>query len=372
MVNFATLLHENDSNVYFCGVLGNYLVVDYLKSTSYPARRKTIMLNAKDAHISVLCNETGRINVRKCMHHIKWDFYKERCIVLEEPVPKTGFITVHDAGRYYQREAVEYVITQVLNSMKLHAKERGHEHNQQGAVQNLITAFQSSNLFCGCGQNHCDEQLQLWGPNKISPDRSNDRLDYGDDNQSLTIVVSPHNTRIKHTSVPTKRRVQLNWCSALAAGMACHTAERLEMLIANKPADRRSVAENNHVARFEWEQTNFKNPKLHRNHHLQTLLRQKYEQSKQCSVCGTDMYFGDSNGILRLAYVATQVSPDRIDNSNPWYDANNFRLTCVSCNKADRSYSRKNVIQKPKQPAIDLTQEVLQNIILNLNKRLLH
>ncbi len=87
-----------------------------------------------------------------------------------------------------------------------------------------------------------------------------------------------------------------------------------------------------------------KKPKLNDPTTYKVLLSEKRQkQGDECFKCHREMYFGDSNGILRLSDAPNQASPDRVDNANVFYDLDNFNLACQSCNFTGSSYSRRHV-----------------------------
>jgi formate-dependent nitrite reductase cytochrome c552 subunit len=138
-------------------------------------------------------------------------------------------------------------------------------------------------------------------------------------------------------------------------------------LIRNKTVAQQTTAERDQIARFlQEEEDEFKRTQFNK-----VLLQQKKEVSTLCAKCSVEMYFGDEDGVMTRMKVSNKASPDRLDNSNPFYDSDNFVLCCQSCNWSENEYSRRHKeVISTKQPSIPLTQDLLSKIVVYLKNRI--
>ncbi|KAG5179171.1 hypothetical protein JKP88DRAFT_280506 [Tribonema minus] len=71
---------------------------------------------------------------------------------------------------------------------------------------------------------------------------------------------------------------------------------------------------------------------------------------------------GDVRGMMHFTNVPNQASPDRIDNSNPFYDLDNVRLVCQSCNFSENDYVRVHVerpsVNNPAEYPLDIPKVI--------------
>jgi hypothetical protein len=248
----------------------------------------------------------------------------------------------------------------MLSRMASNSKKRGHPFDWTVAKAYLMCALMSaeaSGFRCGCKHPRCRVTMCLYGQHALSPDRKHDHLSYTDDEQIVTFVAKDHNTSIKHDSLPRVRKSQKCWVGRTASSMAKHTCDRAAML--RSKGDNMSVNEREQVARFDKEQvSDFK-----RYEFLKELLRQKRAVSQKCRDCDKSMYFGDNQGILRLCNVGHQASPDRRNNDNIFYDAENFDLVCISCNLTENRGGRTFVEHMPRKHQVEFTPERTQECL---------
>lgn len=365
----AEAVFENNF-VQYVGVFCHFIVVDLCKPIHFETAKCTLDKTACELRIDIQSViNAGRKQLKKCIKDIDWDYYNKRTVLLQEPEVKDNHITIFEKGTWRQREAVNFIIGRMISVMKYDSvTKRKQEYVEVDALQKLLEAFQRCAVKCGCGQSHCNLTMDLFGADQISPDRKYNHLSYSDPGQYITIVSKRDNTRTKFDSVPEERGRHCDWINRTAGSMTSGTKTRMQRLVAGKTLGQQSAVERAQVERYAREEAD---ESFHRFRHYKSILKQKQAQCTGCFRCGKDMYFGDERGILRITKVGHQASPDRLDNSNPFYDSSNFDLACQSCNRTERVYTRTHVEHKSTQPNIPLTTEYLTKIVAWLKNRIL-
>jgi hypothetical protein len=273
-------------------------------------------------------------------------------LIIKQPEQKENMIVVFANGKYFQREVIAFVVRRIVQSMKSHSKERGHDFDYIKMKPKLLEAFlkMDSNYRCGCNRKNCTEIMQLYGPNGISPDRENNDIGYCDDAQNLTLVVKSHNTLIKPNSVSTISKSPAKWYSILMSHMKQHTKRRIDSLIKKK---QQTELDKEQIKKYA-------NDKTNNNDVIEMLKLKKQEQKDLCKKCGIEMYFGNADDVSELTNCGNKVSPDRKNNDNVFYDSENFDLVCCSCNFAENQGGRTFVENKCINKPIPFTAELLQ------------
>jgi hypothetical protein len=355
---YAEHLYNLHPNISSAKTWTNYAVVDVKKSVNVSAFKKKLAHELVDKIIAA---------GRKALYGLttaEWDYSVQRCIVIKEPVLKDGHVSIFENGRYQQRPVESYMTRNMLSRMASNSKKRGHGFDPVIAKQKLTKAFEAAALNdfkCGCKHPRCSVTMTLFGQHALSPDRGNDSLSYTDSAQLITLVAKEHNTCVKHDSTPRIRKSQKSWVGRTASSMAKHTCDRVNML--RSKGDHMSEQELQQVQRFDREEsTGFA-----RYTHLKSLLELKQQASTVCRDCKRDLHFGDCDGILRLCNVGHQASPDRIDNANIFYDADNFDLVCISCNLTENRGGRTHVEHTTSKQSIALTLSRMQECLKWLN-----
>ncbi len=314
-----------------------------------PQRLQTVQKFYKDSNQMIQIAERNQFNVpnQECV------FFKERSRNLICPAPNPNHITVFSDGKFCHKPAVGYVFGLMLNRMKFRSTKRNMTFDIVKTLEKLSQALNkiTSDFDCGCERSHCNEKLQLFGLNAMSPDRKRDDLGYSDENQVITMVVKAHNTRFQPNSQPQEAKTQDKWTSILRGNMFQHTKNRIIKLQKLRII---SNAQQLYIDRYREQefQLKFEYRKL--------LESKRITQNDKCFRCGTEMYFGDQGGIFRETKNARKVSPDRVDDTNVFYDDSNFNLVCCSCNYNGQKLLTTYIETKPDNQEIALTHNLLQ------------
>lgn len=279
----------------------------------------------------------------------------KRSNIIEQPNQLLNHVIVLKDGCFYQQEVVQHVLSSILHHMSQSSNERSHDFYYDEARTKLLEAFteMSENLRCSCKPN-CNEIMQLYGPNGISPDRQDDNIGYCEETQQIRFVVKPHNTPIKVGSIKRKPQKLAKWSVRVSHGMKGHTKERVNQL---RKKSVQTESDKEQINKYDDDPRNFQTSAQH---YAELLKLKKTEQDGRCSKCQKEMYFGNEDGIVEYVNCAYKASPDRIDNNNIFYEANNVRLVCCSCNSADNRRGRTYIENKPKNNPILFTKELLQ------------
>ncbi len=347
----AEKLYVQD-NIRYVDIYDNLLVVALRKPIALSTLRKMTEFN-NNIHI-VFCSQKSLKTIEAKNAIMKFEKINNNENILEQ---KENHVVLFQTGTYYNRPVVNHVLRNILNSMSHGSKIRGHFFDMNLAKQKLLDAFENMKpkYSCNCDRPNCLEILQLYGEYGISPDRSNNALGYVDDNQILRLVIKPHNTTITYTSEPRLRANPCKWYSYLARHMRKNVLERVNQLQKKKY---KTDLDKQQITRFENEINN--NPL---EDFKKVLLAKKASQLGHCLKCNDKLYFGDEEGFLRLCNKENQVSPDRIDNNNIFYDDGNFRLVCVKCNFPENRSGRMDVETKAKNKPILFTPDLLKECI---------
>jgi len=280
-------------------------------------------------------------------------------IIVEQKEQLLNHVLIFDSNNrtYYNRPVVAWVLCQMLGRMEASSKKRKHGFNKNLAKLKLLDAFlrMAADFQCDCGRPSCKEIMQIYGNNQISPDRVNNSLGYVESTQVIRFVTQPHNTLIAYNSVSRpsgsgNRRTK--WYTVLVGGMRRRTKQRVTQL-KKKPV--KTDFDKMQIARFESERTVNPNTYL-----VKLLIPKKETQLDCCFKCSKTLYFGDGNGLFKMSNLPNQVSPDRCDNDNIFYDDNNFNLVCASCNFCENRGGRTYVENKAKNQPIPFTLELLK------------
>jgi hypothetical protein len=243
-----------------------------------------------------------------------------------KPIALPGHIVKYNpsSNTYQQIPITKYLARTMWGCMRGNSKTRSHVFDDEAVRKNIISGLRTiaSDYKCGCGRQSCDLHMTLFRKNKLSPDRQFDNLPYGHDKQIITFVCKEHNTTAKHDALPKERKAQETWYRVLGHRMYKNTIDRIDILM--QKGDNMTTVEHKMVNQFE-QNLNKSKEQYHE------LLLKLQKISHTCAECQTVLYFGDDRGILRLC-VPNQVSADRIDDSNVFYENGNVRLVCASCN----------------------------------------
>jgi hypothetical protein len=345
------LFHENEK-IICIKIVNEFIVLRYQSQARIHKMKKILMCEDEILRITA-----PSLKILPKMLDIPQTHVIEREIILEQPERWPNHVIHKTNGTFQQYHVVEFMMSRILSGMKSNSKRRGHSYDEPIAKQKLFNAFRrlSADLSCGCRRLDCNEVLDLYGPNKLSPDRTYDIMGYCDMKQKIVFVVKSHNCSIKFDNIATERKSPHNWIVQTAAQMATKFKKRIKSLEID--LEKRSEFDKQQVKRFRDEQVmNVEHYRIFKD----VLQQMKDEQKCQCEKCKRQMYFGDCAGILRKSHEPTQASPDRIDNNNVFYDKNNMRLVCQSCNHNENHQGRRHVEHKIKQDPIPLTKALVK------------
>jgi hypothetical protein len=113
--------------------------------------------------------------------------------------------------------------------------------------------------------------------------------------------------------------------------------------------ERKTECEEQQLVRFRTK------TKLQWNREFQCVFSVKKNGAPNCArgSCGHELYYGGEEGMLHYSGHPRQASPDRLDNSNPFYDSTNVRMVCLSCQLVERDYRRVSFeAERSKQPTV--------------------
>ncbi len=271
---------------------------------------------------------------------------------LKQPKQKNNYIVTFANGVYLQKPVVHWVFSNILNNMNTHSKKREHLFDPILAKKKLLEALENIpfDFKCGCRRNHCNETMQLFGENGISPDRKFDDKSYIDPSQIINFVIKKHNTYHKFDDIPIKMKHPTSWVNAISKNMINSTKDRIEKL----KLKIKYTTQNEKKQILKYDTMN-----LNADFYIESLLKKKLEQKELCYKCNIKLYFGDENGIMRFI-VGNKASPDRIDNNNCFYNDNNYHLVCVSCNYVENSNYRIHILNRAKNNPIFFTIALLE------------
>ncbi|KAG5182883.1 hypothetical protein JKP88DRAFT_241192 [Tribonema minus] len=319
----AEALFNADKRIQWLGVSGTQFVFAFRRPQRMKAVKNRYGASAKNI---------GRTQLATLQ--TKWAKEYSRKFLIVEPPSRDGFINIFKQGIWHQFEVVKYTICNMLSDMKRNSKQRGHEFNFEVAVTNLLDAFRRCDGDdCNCGRPHCTAKMVLRGADAVSPDRGKNDKGYSDASQVITITSKHHNTVIKPDAVRIPRLLPVRWLKQLVNSTLQSTFRRMKTLITNKPEEARSSAERDQIVRFE--STTRQQWRANYASVMEQLMH-----ITTCANCNGDMHTGDERGMLLYTNDPKQASPDRLENSNPFYDVDNVRLVCQACQYAERDYSR--------------------------------
>jgi hypothetical protein len=328
-----TILNDDD-DITFVGSVDDYVVVIYRFQKWFETRKKSVLTDGFVAH------NVHLDKLKKFTKNVTWEFEASRVLgIPEEPDFLDDHVTYMMNGKYNQRPATKYCLDQLLYSMKSSSKKRGHVFVEADVLKKVNEALERCDGTCGCPRcvrNNTILNLQTYGSNAISFDRLYDYLGYGDEDQVLTCVSKRHNVSIKHGSVPKPRAIGQNWLSTTSHHAYNSFTKRMTTLMRNKTVDQMTEREREQVALYE-----SKIPKEWKKEIRETLAELSSTTPK-CSKddCDNVLHYGDSKGILRTKNNPLQASPDRLDNSDPFYSIANTQMVCCGCQTSDKEYQR--------------------------------
>ncbi|KAG5185068.1 hypothetical protein JKP88DRAFT_255169 [Tribonema minus] len=354
----AQEIFDADDNILWLGVSGNRFVIKFNRHRNLVAIKRRYGSTAKNI---------GRPQLLLLRESTTWDAHFRRDIDVVEPPYRDGFFNFFIAGYWRQVDAVEYTVGMTLNNMASNSKSRGHKFDKKTAAINIGAAYArcltTANTkcscpsgACGCGRAHCDAIVVLRGVHAASPDRDDDSLGYCDEGQVLTIISKCHNTAVKHDAVPVPRKEPKRWLGETVKSNVNRTYRRMTTLIKNIDDVDRTEAERSQVVRFQ--ATTREQWKAH----YTAVLDELAHHHTHCPKCNRLLDKGDSKGMMHFTNEPTQASPDRIDNSNPFYDLLNVRLVCQSCNYSENDYMRTTVerpsVNNPAEYPLDIPKVI--------------
>jgi hypothetical protein len=349
---YVKMIYEKSDCIKLIAVYKNCVIVNF-KTTKASTFVKNLFIH-EDFKNQIDIQPSKKLKTK----HISAIQVIERSNIHEQIKQKENHVIVFANGKYNQREVVSFVLSVILENMKTHSKQRGHDFDLGKAKHKLILAFEGikENFACGCGRNNCTEIMQLFGPNGISPDKVNDTIGYSEDIQRITFVVKSHNTRIKPGIVSKVRTDPRKWYKVLAKSMKNCTKKRIDKL-RQKP--KKTDFDRKQIKMYDDDD---RNTQPSNEHYVELLKLKRQEQKDICASpgCNKPMYFGNLEGLLELTNVAHKVSPNRRNNDNVFYEYDNFDLVCCSCNFTENRNGRTYVENKPNNNPIPLTLELLQ------------
>ena len=257
-------------------------------------------------------------------------------------------------------------LRKIIEDLKKRSKLRGHPFNLIEVLPYLIDAllgvkFDADDGIgrCGCQGNHkpCHNgKVQLMangGGYGISFDRLDDKIGY---NQPLVVVCDLCNKRVKPDRVPIKRSERYYVISETVKNLMIHTKRRIEGLLkkSQKKEKKLSEDEKQHLHRWEHVYDNgmarSAGRKRLKEEYTATFTK-KYNAIRNgdrcCPDCGIQMDTGTDEEIPMFIYKYNprQISPDRINDLDPFYVWDNYNLCCLACQASGRVV--KNEKDKP-------------------------
>ena len=275
--------------------------------------------------------------------------------------------TIGDLSAYHPDRMNAYVqnnrddpigkLRRIIEDLKWRSKKRGHPFNLIEILPYLIDAlldvkFDANDGIgrCGCQGNHkpCHNgKVQLMangGGYGISFDRLDDKIGY---NQPLTVVCAFCNKPVKPDRVPVKRPKRFCVISGTVNNLMTSTRSRMGGLFkkSQKKDKKLSEDEKRYFDRWEhdydrgrvksagWERL--------REEYTATFV-EKYKAVRKgdccCPDCGIQMDTGTDDETPLFIYKNNprQISPDRINDLNPFYVWDNYKLCCLACQQNGR------------------------------------
>jgi hypothetical protein len=327
----ACLIFDDDDGISSVRTSGNHVLVGYAITNNFAAKSKRITALAPPG-VAVL--NLGRQQLAGLS--VEWTLLDKRVIAqAAEPAPLDGFINNFKEGRWYRRPAEKYMLGEMVGHMAWNSKQRGHAYYEAKALTMLRAAVPADGR-CGCGKGpdgQCPVIMTTFGKHAASPDRRHDPLGYTDEGQVLTLVAKEHNTPVRHTADMRPRANPVRWISVTGGNASERLVDRMEKL---GRKERKSECEEQQLVRFRTK------TRLGWNRAFQTALLARKAETPYCArpTCGEELHYGDEKGMLRFTNHPQQASPDRLENSNAFYDYDNIRLVCLCCQHTEHDYSR--------------------------------
>jgi hypothetical protein len=353
-IPYVEIIYEKNDCIQLIAFYKTCIIVNFKKGEHLTFIEKLFIYHVNDEFKNEIdIQPTKKLKTK----HVDALHVMERLNVIEQIKQKENHVIIFTGIKYVQKEVVSFALKVILNNMKGHSKERGHDFDIDKAKSKLVHAFSEikENFACGCGRKNCAEIMQLYGPNGISPDKENDSIPYSDDLQKISFVVKSHNTRIKPGIVAKPRTDARKWYKVLARSMKNCTKKRIDRLRLKPKQTNLDIQQINIYDNDE------RNKERSNEHYVEILKRKRLEQKDICASpwCNKVMYFGNSEGLLDLTNVANKVSPNRRNNDNVFYEYDNFDLVCCSCNFTENRNGRTYVENKPQNNPIPFTLELL-------------
>ena len=203
--------------------------------------------------------------------------------------------------------------------------EQDHHFDQNRYYQLLLERMIKSGLECECSlciEKDEKQLLSIWGPNKMSIDRTSDNIGYTHKDQILRIISKNHHSWQKRDAIP-EEAYRRNWLNTTVSHMVKRSKKRYirtkselkEMEKAGLDISEMSVYLESHVIE----------PKR-----CKTMIEDKVRTTDSCKKCGILLDYGDENGFLKTKNNPRQASPDRINN-RIGYISDNVQIVCCSC-----------------------------------------
>ena len=259
-----------------------------------------------------------------------------------------------------QRDDPKGMIQMKIREVKKRCKRRRHPFNLMEVLPHLIDAllgveFDADGIGrCGCKGNHkpCHNgKVQLMangGGYGFSFDRLDDNRGY---NQPLVVVCGMCNKQVKPDSIPKLRNRIEPVISRIANDQVTRTVKRMKVLLKKKNP---SEEESKHLDRWQQVYDSGESGSKGRKKlwgEYRATVAAKYNQIRNgdgyCPHC-TDqdgrpikMDVGTNEKTPKFTHNENprQISPDRINDSNPYYDANNWDFCCLACQPCGREVS---------------------------------
>lgn len=259
----------------------------------------------------------------------------------------------------------------MIGAMKGDSKKREHLYETIPVLDNLLDALKRLSSLqdptdvavrCFC-RPECVVPLHLYGAHPLSPDRTDDALNYGDGDQILNIISAQHNTQIKRTAVPEERTEPIKWVHTTAGAMNTSTKGRMTVLAKKVEKTLEDVAL---LDRYNKESV--EGGVLTYTAYKMLLVKTKSVYSN-CGECHTKLYYGDANGMLTQTKVWQQASPDRLTRS-AFYEEGSIRMVCQACQFTDHHQDRIDREEEHSGDVVTLTHAHLKEMEKNVTERL--
>ncbi|KAG5179177.1 hypothetical protein JKP88DRAFT_280511 [Tribonema minus] len=332
----AQEIFDTNENILWLGISGSSFVIEFNRQQRFApfARRYNTAKNIGRPQLLLLHESTT------------WETEFTREIEVVEPPYRDRLFSYFEHGRWTQVDVLEWTVGITLMNMAGHSKDRTHDFDKKTAATNLRAAFKRCHTSaCNCGRPEWTVGITLMNMAGHSKDRTHDfdkktaatnlRAAFKRCHTSACNCGRPECDAVMvlrgvHAASPDRADNTFGYCHP---GQVNSTSKRMNRLIKNIKDEHRTEAERSQVVQYNG-----------------TIRKQQLDK-------------GDAQGMMHFTNVPNQASPDRIDNSNPFYDLDNVRLVCQSCNYSENDYSRVHVerpsANNPAEYALDISKVIV-------------